>query len=255
MFFFFFFEDKDIVELKNKYYYNGLFNKSDIENKIISIENDLKSKSINDNTKTPAYYSKLFSKLSSFKDKIHNAELLELKREDCWVYSIKITELRIELYLKKINLNAKNNNDFFSASYMIISDDFNLLTVEQYAAELGVSDVSVRQWIRRGKLKASKKYGNEWKISELALPTLKRNSTIRFHWENKLYGYPDGFEYINNFNDLEIVQGDRKTNYKLKFSSKNYKDSIICETQQKELLEMYLIGNVFVQNDEIIIYE
>ena len=43
-----------------------------------------------------------------------------------------------------------------------------LLSVEEYAAVYNVSVTTVRQWIRRGKIRSAIKNGCEWSIPELA---------------------------------------------------------------------------------------
>lgn len=48
--------------------------------------------------------------------------------------------------------------------HTLIRVECDYLTIEQYASMLGIEPVTVRQWIRRGKLRHAKKNGRDWLI-------------------------------------------------------------------------------------------
>lgn len=53
-----------------------------------------------------------------------------------------------------------------TVEHTLITVECDYLTVEQYDSMLGIEPVTVRQWIRRGKLRHAKKNGRDWLIPD-----------------------------------------------------------------------------------------
>ena len=90
-----------------------------------------------------------------------------------WYYDYEITGRGIFLNLcladeKNIELDEDNETISMMSSTVestLIKIECEYLTVEQFAKIQDVSPVTVRQWIRRGKLRNAKKMGRDWFIS------------------------------------------------------------------------------------------
>jgi len=93
--------------------------------------------------------------------------------EDWLYYKYSVIEDSIKLTLYKCEeIEFNENNEVESLvsdeEYTLIEVKCDYLTVEQYAILHEVTDTTVRQWIRRGKLRTAKKEGNSWLIPTLA---------------------------------------------------------------------------------------
>ena len=86
-------------------------------------------------------------------------------------YDIKNDSITLSLY-KCNNIEFDNDNEISSMEmqleHTIVEVKCDYLSVEQYAKQYGVTDTTVRQWIRRGKLRTAKKKGRDWVIPALA---------------------------------------------------------------------------------------
>lgn len=168
-------------------------------------------------------------------EEIHNAS--EFYTEG-WEYTVDMAR-KIENHIETID------------SYVMFEVPAKLLTVEEYAERYGVKVVTVRQWIRRGKIRSAIKYGGEWRIPELApAPNIERGYvTAYYDWEEKLEDVPEDFAFINEYRWVRIMHTTGKE-YELYLS--NYyekKDhSMIINEAEKEKLELYLIANAKVKN-------
>ena len=84
--------------------------------------------------------------------------------EDWWAYELTLSYDGIYLFCNHYNfrgLAPDNKLDMVcDQEFILLSVKSELLTVEQYAEQYGVESVTVRQWIRRGKIRTATKYGN-----------------------------------------------------------------------------------------------
>ena len=131
--------------------------------KIITIEQgketeELKYHSIN-------FRDRYLDLLRRFRDKVEKTRFFN-NLEPWWNYYYSIDELGITLYLQYASSVDFDDNKEISS--MMVDEEFELLsvktkmlTVEDYAQLYEVTVGTVRQWIRRGKLRCAVKLGSE----------------------------------------------------------------------------------------------
>ena len=120
-----------------------------------------------------------------------------------WYYSFNISNIEAALYLRHLcNIVSDENspNEIiaeYDESFRLISYPVPLLSVEEYASKNKIEQVTVRQWIRRGKLRTAVKIGGEWRISELTdLPT-RGYTSVRYYNNGRLFKLPSNYKCFN----------------------------------------------------------
>ena len=105
-----------------------------------------------------------------FLDKLQSCHL-PAQTEPHWFYEYCFEDTSIELNLCQATELEWRNGGLTTTSeveFTLLNVECEMLTVEEFAELYGVTPVTVRQWIRRGKLRTARKEGNEWLIPELA---------------------------------------------------------------------------------------
>ena len=125
--------------------------------------------------------------------------------------------------------------------------------LEQYAEQYGVESVTVRQWIRRGKIRTATKYGKEWRIPILTEPPTRGYSPASYSWKQPLTELPKGYEFLVAYDKVLILQiPEAKRQYQLFFSTTaniEIKKCIQVTEAEKEKLELFLIAHPLVKYD------
>jgi excisionase family DNA binding protein len=149
-----------------------------------------------------------------------------------WYYEYRFLENCIELNLcqaKEIEVeNDEISSMTSSVEYTLINVECDYLTVEQYAAIHGVEPVTVRQWIRRGKLRHAKKNGRDWLIPGTEGKPRRGFTSVQYVVENEAHIESGEFPLLMACESIFILQDeDNKNkficylnNYKTKFNSK-----------------------------------
>lgn len=91
--------------------------------------------------------------------------------EPRWFYEYDFEDTSIELNLcRATELEWRDDGLTMTSEveFTLICVECEMLSVEEFAKLYGVTPVTVRQWIRRGKLRTARKMGGEWVIPELA---------------------------------------------------------------------------------------
>ena len=200
-----------------------------------------------------AYYTTLKNLLEELKKKISEVILME-KLDKGWCYdwgvSYKGADLQLvhyELYegYSEEDISLIEMNQLFS----ILSVPSKMLTVEEYAEINGVEVGTVRQWIRRGKIRTAKKYGNKWKIPALTDTPKRGYTSAIYSWSCKLKDLPDDLEYLNDYHKALFTQdNDKKLFYVYLYCDEKRKnkleaDKVIkCNTSERERLELTIIS-------------
>ena len=207
--------------------------------------------------KTPsAFYSMLDTLLETFKDRIINAVLFDTLPE-WWVYSYSLEYDRFVLsmeHVKSIEFDDETGRFRYSlidANYPLIGFGFKTLSAGEYAELYGVGDGTVRQWIRRGKLRTATKVGNEWRIPILTVPPRRGYDEAQYKWDEELEGLPEEYSYLNKYR-LATFFPDRqgKNTYQVIFVSKktvNCDDTsnnlkLTLDSKEREKLELIMIA-------------
>ena len=183
--------------------------------------------------------------------------------EGYWHYTIERDSMGVRLKLVEENGYVNEDLDYileeYGDEYIMFDIPAKLLTIEQYAQLYNVQAVTVRQWIRRGKIRTAVKRGKEWRIPELSkIPNKERGyTTAVYSWDAPLDDAPEGFDYINKYSRVAISQftqdmnipGAVKIDLK-KFSLEFYNSgsgekgmTVVSDILEKEKFELYLISN------------
>lgn len=228
-----------------------------------------------------AFYGILDDLLQEFSRKIQYSLVLPEPLHDWWCYSYSITVYGIKLNLCYIDWCGTSTGFAFNdyQKFTLLNIPAKMLSVEEYAKKYGVESVTVRQWIRRAKLRSARKVASEWRIPELTSVRLERNyESFVYSWPSKLPDLPEKFAFLNEFRGILLEKGERGAGYlatpyieydhtfstlyddatetiearakKLsKYPSlKINSDGIISLTsKEREQLEVFLLANPFVQ--------
>ena len=159
---------------------------------------------------TALYYALLKDQIRNFKRKL---ELTVLPRtlEDWWRYTYELSHKGVRLYVEHINTIWLNEDtgeldeETVDQVFPLISYDARMLTVDEYAKLYDVEPVTVRQWIRRGKIREAEKAGKEWRISELTdVPRRARYEPATYKWISRLKDVPDEFSFLSDYTNIDI---------------------------------------------------
>lgn len=206
-------------------------------------------------------YDKLYSK-------IDDSSLFDAPQE-YWHFVITVDSSGISLKLVEelgyVNgYNLEYVVDEIGDDYTLIHIPCKLLTIEEYAMLYEVKPVTVRQWIRRGKIRTAVKAGSEWRIPELSeIPNKTRGYRDAIYSWNDIYDkVPEGYDFIHQYNHVKITQMEDKSYYTLNFYYEEEKlrvkeKKIVCDMQEKEKFELFLISssNVTCENSQSFYFE
>ena len=148
-----------------------------------------------------------------------------------WYYEYQFLGNSMELNLCQAD-DIEVENDEISGmtstvEHTLIKVECDYLTVDQYSVMLGVEPVTVRQWIRRGKLRHAKKNGRDWLIPDTEDKPRRGFTSVQYTVENEAHIESDEFPLLSACDSISILQDqDNKSkfvcylnNYKTKFHS------------------------------------
>jgi excisionase family DNA binding protein len=167
-------------------------------------------------------------------------------------YDYFVTKNSIRLDLLKCEYVEFNENDEISnmtsnMEHTLLEVTCDYLTVEQYAQQYGVTDTTVRQWIRRGKLRSAKKAGRGWLIPALADRPTRGFERVAYSWNVLPFEIIEEFPFLTGCNTAYIYQGDtdKKAFYCIAYDSTR-EDRQKCGLDAKDggLMELPLAGTI-----------
>ncbi|MCX8129701.1 MAG: helix-turn-helix domain-containing protein [Clostridia bacterium] len=148
-----------------------------------------------------------------------------------WFYEYQFLGNSIELHLSQASEIEVENGEISvmtsTVEHTLITVECDYLTVEKYASMLGIEPVTVRQWIRRGKLRHAKKNGRDWLIPSTEDKPQRGFSPVQYLVENEAQIDSGEFPLLSACDSISIFQSqDNKSkficylnNYKTKFHS------------------------------------
>lgn len=240
---------------------HALRNKEDVVDKIKYIQDYFKAKA--EECKIPI--DRLIPLLEQFAKEVCVIQLMDIT-QDWWQYCISVRETDVTLKLEHTKMYydhpdniansdcmLKENVPYLASdqSFTIYTTRAKLLSPEEYGKFYGVSDGTVRQWIRRGKIRSAAKYGKEWRIPELARISVGHYMSAGYSWNAELPDVPEEFAYLNMYNHVEIfsVKGE-KDKWRASFDDwkdiKEVRDENF-DSKAKERLELYLMAEPLVE--------
>lgn len=172
--------------------------------------------------------------------------------EEFWAYSFEIASTGITLNLEHYSELSFDDEKVIEdsdvdATFPLMAVKSSLLTVDDFAKRYNVLPVTVRQWIRRGKLRTAYKAGTEWRIPELTELPVRGYRSARYEWNETLSGLPKEFEYLSNYYSAEFEQDSADKNMFHVTLSNDSKETVVnCNLKGKEQLELILISHPLV---------
>ena len=179
-----------------------------------------------------------------------------------WYYAIEESQEGIELkasLLSKLSFRIGDDGEAYfrgystGAGYVVAQLSLRKLTVEEYAEKYDVEPVTVRQWIRRGKLRSAEKIGNEWRIPESEdIP--KRGYETGAYSINTEYAIrreaipSEPYSFLKDTESLTIFQNkDDKNTFTVMYNVHNKWEPQTLElnTREREKLELFLISTPY----------
>lgn len=135
-----------------------------------------------------------------------------------WFYEYEFFETRMELNLCQASDIEVEGGEIstmtVTVEHTLISVECDYLTVEQYAAMLGVEPVTVRQWIRRGKLRHAKKTGRDWLIPSTEDKPGRGYTSVLYIVEDDARVDSEEFPLLAVSNRISIMQDqDKKSRF------------------------------------------
>lgn len=208
---------------------------------------------------TESFWKQYLSLLKRFQHEIKNT-ILFMDLEDYWCYSYEINELGAKLRLEYISNvdydDFDENGEPTSISvtpgqtFELVTVSSALLSVEEYAAVYKVSVTTVRQWIRRGKIRSAIKSGREWSIPELVEVSGRGYQSGSYSWTCHLSDLPEEFAFLADAQGIFICQNkEHKDFFDITLSSKSLGSAqkFQMSTVDKEKLELMLISHPLVK--------
>lgn len=208
---------------------------------------------------TESFWKQYLSLLKRFQHEIENT-ILFMELEEYWCYSYEISELGAKLNLDFISdvdyddFNEDGEPTSISPevgqSFELVTVPSTLLSVEEYAAVYNVSVTTVRQWIRRGKIRSAIKSGREWNIPELAEVSGRGYQSGSYSWTCHLSDLPEEFDFLTEAREIFICQNkENKDTYDISINPyiPGAEKKIHMSTADKERLELMLISHPLVK--------
>lgn len=153
---------------------NAVRNKADVIKMVEAGKTKVLGIAENNLHRSIGYYRALEKLFDSFLERLSFSPLPNLT-DPWWLYVVDVSNAGISLKMQNIMTvdylvedgEAHCRGWGTAGPYTLVETKARKLTVEEYAQIYGVEAVTVRQWIRRGKIRTAEKEGKEWRIPEL----------------------------------------------------------------------------------------
>ena len=206
------------------------------------------------------YREKYLKLCEKFLETLEKVSLPKLT-DDWWCYNYYLRNDSIDLVLSYCSDLEIENNEVtgatFSEDYVLISEKCDYMTVSEYAKLYNVSEITVRQWIRRGKIRSAKKQGRDWIIPTIADKPQRGFEGVTYKLDNLSQEIIEKFEFLKGYNRMYIFQDvkDKRLFNVLLFNYKLEKqDEIQISNSQREKLELELISSGLAEVEELKAY-
>ena len=174
-------------------------------------------------------------------------------------YDYTITNDSIELSLWKcheVEFDDEDEISSISASeeYTLVEVKCDYLTVEEYAAVYGVTTTTVRQWIRRGKLRTAMKKGRDWLIPALADKPKRGFESAIFKWKILNNDIIKAFPFLSETNRVYLIQDNGNRNLFHAITGQpgsNDRQKATFTRKEREQFEITLIADPGVEVEDL----
>lgn len=176
--------------------------------------------------------------------------------DDWWFYQYDFTRFGMTLEMCHCQNIVYDSEDDFTMtvdeSLVIVEVQCEMLSVSDFAQLHGVKPVAVRQWIRRGKLRAIQKQGRDWLIASIAEKPARNYKPVLYEWariDRELY---KSFPFLKGVNSIQIKQNsDDKSYFDI---SLGRRIQMKITSAECERLELALLAINDIEVDESDIY-
>ena len=228
---------------------------------IATLDNASKSV-VSEMRNTPQHTLQYYNALSFLLDKV----ILEIASRnifdapDGWFYSFEITNKNAAMYIRHVS-DIQEDEDGnvvldIDERFRLINYPVVLLTVEQFASRSKIEAGTVRQWIRRGKLRNAIKVGGEWRIPEITDPPTRGFTPVRYYNNGQFFFLPKeiGASFNQHPSVIDIYKSKEEKGYIVLF---DYAPAILPQKlltdAEREKLELMLIGNPNITNSASVV--
>ena len=231
----------------------SMTDKDDVLLNIRWVKNDWQNKSKTDTKHTAAFYGVILDLLDRFATAVQKTLLFDAP-PGWWSYSFNIDCKGITLLLEHCSSYSCDSDENITPS--VIDESFELLqvksrrlTVEEYAKIYGVEQGTVRQWIRRGKIRTAMKLGNVWRIPELTEPPRRGYVFGQYKWAERLLDLPEEYAFLDKYTHASFFREySDHTAFTIKFSGPDVEDKVLkCDMKGKEKLELFMISHPLIE--------
>ena len=179
---------------------------------------------------------------------------------DGWFYSFEITNKNAAMYIRHVSEIQEDEDGNvvldIDERFRLINYPVGLLTVEQFASRSKIEAGTVRQWIRRGKLRNAIKVGGEWRIPEITDPPTRGFTPVRYYNNGQFFFLPKeiGASFHQHPSVIDIYKSKEEKGYLVLF---DYAPAILPQKlltdAEREKLELMLIGNPNITNSASVV--
>ena len=179
---------------------------------------------------------------------------------DGWFYSFEITNKNAAMYIRHVSEIQEDEDGNvvldIDERFRLINYPVGLLTVEQFASHSKIEAGTVRQWIRRGKLRNAIKVGGEWRIPEITDPPTRGFTPVRYYNNGQFFFLPKeiGASFNQHPSVIDIYKSKEEKGYIVLF---DYAPAILPQKlltdAEREKIELMLIGNPNITNSASVV--
>lgn len=212
--------------------------------------------------RSDVFKSQLDALFDRFYEDIKGMYIMEIK-DDWWGYGISVRETGIALQIEHYQV-AYDITDFdIKAETYDVEPDLavdqhsilhttkaKLLPLEEYGALYGVESGTVRQWIRRGKIRGAIKAGRDWRIPELCEKPMRNYMPASYQWDPSLVNEDSEYPFMKEFDTAMFFAPQRDKIWRVSLSCHLKEDGIRMlelDSSAKEKLELYFISDPVVE--------
>ena len=225
-----------------------------LDNANRSIVNEMRNNPLH----TVQYYNALSQLLNKVIIEIASRNIFDAP--EGWFYSFVITNKSAALYIQHVaEIQMDENGNALldvNEKFRLINYPVRLLTVEEYASVSKTEAGTVRQWIRRGKLRNAIKVGGEWRIPEITDPPTRGFTPVRYYNNGHFLSLPKELGVSLNQKPciIDIYKAKEEKGYVVLF---DYAPAMIPQRlltdAEREKLELMLISNSNITNSSSVV--
>lgn len=201
-------------------------------------------------TRSENYFNGLVNIYKNLRAKVEKMPFMR-KLDKHWSYLVEDDDFGARVYLvhKVESMYDGEYCIYYDAKALYAEEKARLLTVEEYAKLYGVQVVTVRQWIRRGKLRTALKAGSDWRIPELTEAGGRGYIPGGYNWETPPAELVKDYPFAKDCTAVNFDQDEEDKNIFIISFLNNGEciREVRLNKEEREKLELSLISNPLVE--------